>query len=64
MSWYGEYLTTAHVLFKNTEPKVDNDYSSNFDFRIVRAGAHGVFPSALIKKKKEKTDRPEPGAHL
>ena len=46
MSWYGEYLTTAHVLFKNTEPKVDNDYSSNFDFilyvlsRVVFFQAH------------------------
>ena len=55
-------LTTAHVLFKNTMPKVETDFSSNFDFHIVRAGTHGVFPSALIEKKK-KTDRPHPGAH-
>ena len=42
--------------------KIENDDSSNFDFHIVRAGTHGVFPSALIekkkKKKKKKTDRP------
>ena len=48
MSWYGGYLTPAHALFKNTEPNVDNDYSSNFDFHIVRAGTHDVFPSAFI----------------
>ena len=53
MSWYGGYLTPAHALFKNTEPNVDNDYSSNFDFHIVRAGTHDVFPSAFIKKKKK-----------
>ena len=51
MSWYGGYLTIAHVLFKNTEPKVENDRSSNFDPHIVRAGGNGVFPSALIAKK-------------
>ena len=51
MSWYGEYLTTAHVHFKNTEPKVENDQSSDFDVRIVRAGVPGVFPSPLIGKK-------------
>ena len=53
MSWYGEYLTTAHVHFKNTEPKVENDQSSDFDVHIVRAGVLGVFPSALIGKKKK-----------
>ena len=53
MSWYGGYLTPAHALFKNTEPNVDNDYSSNFDFHIVRAGTHVVFPSEFIKKKKK-----------
>ena len=43
------------MLFKNTMLKVGNDYSSNFDFHIVGAGTHGVFPSALIEKKKQKT---------
>ena len=52
MSWYGGYLTIAHVPFKNTEPKVENHYSSNFDFHIVRAGARGVFPSAHFERKK------------
>ena len=33
---------------KNTEPNVDNDYSSNFEFHIVRAGTHDVFSSAFI----------------
>ena len=27
VSWYGWYLTTTHALFKNTEPKIKNDYS-------------------------------------
>ena len=62
MSWNGGYLTTAHVHFKNTEPKVENDQSSDFDVHIVRAGVPGVFPSALIGKKK--TDRSQHGAHL
>ena len=42
------------MLFLNTKPKVENDYSNNFDFHIVRAGTRGVFQSALIKKKKKK----------
>ena len=52
MSWYRGYLAIAHVLFKNTEPKVENDCSSNFDPHVVRVGAHGVSPSKLIAKKK------------
>ena len=44
-SWNGEYLK-LRMCFS----KIENDYSSNFDFHIVRAGAHGVFPSALIEK--------------
>ena len=44
-------------------PKVENDYSTNFDFHIVRADTHGVFPSPLLEKK-EKKDRRQPGAHL
>ena len=40
-----------------------NDYSSNFDFHIVRAGTHGVFTSAIIEREK-KIDRPQPGAYL
>ena len=37
--------------------KVENDYSSNFDFHIVRAGTHGVFPSALIEKKNKNKNK-------
>ena len=44
-------------------PKVENDYSTNFDFHIVRADTHGVFPSPLLEKK-EKKYRLQPGAHL
>ena len=38
------------MLFKSTEPQVENDYSSNFDFHI---GKHGIFLSALIEKRKK-----------
>ena len=41
------------MLFKNNEPKVENDCSSNFDPHVVRVGAHGVSPSKLIAKKKK-----------
>ena len=53
MSWYGGYLEIAHVLFKTTEPKVENDCSSNFDPHVVRAGAHDVSSSALIANQKK-----------
>ena len=53
MSWYGGYLTTAHVHFKNTEPKVENDQSSDFDVRIVRAGVPGIFQAHLLENKKQ-----------
>ena len=55
------YLTTAHVLFKTLSLRPN---SSNFDFHIVRAGTHGVFPSAKKQQQQTKTDRRQPGAIL
>ena len=35
VSWYGTYLTVAHVHFINTEPNLENTYSSYFDHHSV-----------------------------
>ena len=43
VSWYGTYLTIAHVHFINTEPNLENAYSSYFD--------HHSITTTFIKKK-------------
>ena len=44
-SWYGGYSTTAHVLFKNTEPEFENDYSR------WQGGKNGYFAKSYIAKQ-------------
>ena len=61
MSWYGGYLTIAHVLFKKTEPKVEKDcFVILIPMLYVLAGM--VFLQAHLLQKKK--DRPQPVAYL